>query len=76
MMIKFFWPRSGKKFNSMLDEPVFICDKCRVLFGVKYLEPYFVMHCPQCGYPTTTPTTMRKQYLGGSWNGEEKTQQQ
>ena len=70
-MIKFFGARGqGKRYNSILDEPVFICDKCRVLFGVKYLEPYQIMHCPQCGYPTTAPTTLRKKYLECNWEEE------
>lgn len=71
-MIKFFGARGqGKRYNSILDEPVFICNKCRVLFAVKYLAPHQVMHCPQCGEPTDIPITMRKEYLDGYWKGEK-----
>ena len=53
------------RISEMLDEPVFICDKCKVLFAIKYLEPFDVVYCPRCAAPLNKHTTMREKYLGG-----------
>lgn len=53
------------RISEMLDEPVFECKACNILFAVKYLPAFAVAYCPQCAAPLSKHTTLREKYLGG-----------
>ena len=53
------------RISEMLDEPVFECRGCKILFAVKYLPTFDVAYCPRCAAPLSKHTTMREKYLGG-----------
>ena len=62
--VKFDREQSSPSQCSILDERLFKCDHCRIMFGIpKYLTEYQVRCCPQCAYPLKSSTTLRKEYF-------------
>lgn len=60
--------RSRRKRNNatseLLDEPMFECVECNIIFAVKYIPEYEVMYCHCCDALLVSPhTTLRKKYL-------------
>lgn len=53
------------RVSEMLDEPVFECKTCKILFAIKYLPVFDVIYCPRCAASLGNPTTLRKKYLEG-----------
>ena len=67
--MRFFGGRSqgktyAKAVTYMLDEPLFHCERCRILFPTpKYLAQIQVMYCPQCAERLGSPRSLRQRYL-------------
>ena len=66
-MTKTIFLRKLKKMENrrseMLDEPIFECKACRIVFAVKYLPEFAIKYCPRCAAPVGENTTLRKEYL-------------
>lgn len=55
--------RGDRKPSKMLDEPLFECSACKIVFSIEYIPVFDVVYCPRCAAKLGKSTTLREKYL-------------